>query len=265
MFTDDVEGATDIVSNCRFDSPNISCVKGWLEVMKSAGEKSAIENAQTHFEEALAQDESYLEAFFGLARVGEIAKKSTLTQNSVNEILLNHPSYVPGLLDKCRMCLSLQDFTQLYEVVNETLREERNNLIAYKYWAVYAMVSEGAHDVTLEKYERLSELITQSEPSNVNFMLGTAKIMSRICGRSNTIINISIKMLEKCRSIASADVEILTELAYNYLMINEIDKAYALYKDAAGIDFSRSEPTIGMIRTLISKGDLDEAESQLMF
>ena len=48
-------------------------------------------------------------------------------------------------------------------------------------------------------------------------------------------------------------------------MINEIDKAYSLYKEAAGIDFSRPEPTIGMIRTLIYKGDLDEAESQLMF
>lgn len=102
----------------------------------------------------------------------------------------------------------LQDFTQLYEVINETLREERGNLIAYKYWAVYAMVSEGAHDVTLEKYERLSELIANSEPSNVNFMLGCAKIMSRICGRSNAVINISIKMLEKCKSLVSNDVEL---------------------------------------------------------
>ena len=216
MFIDDIESANDIINNCRFDTPNISCVRGWLEIMKSSGDKGAIEAAQTHFDEALSQDERYIEAFFGLARVGEMSKKNTLTQNSVNEILLNHPSYVPGLLEKCRMCLMLQDFTQLFEVINETLREERNNLIAYKYWAVYAMVSEGAHDTTLDKYDRLSELISSTEPTNVNFMLGTAKVMSRICGRSNTIVNISIRMLEKCRSIVGGDVELLTELAYNY-------------------------------------------------
>lgn len=52
MFTDDVEGAGDIINNCRFDTPNISCVKGWLEIMKSSHEKSAIDNAQNFFDDA---------------------------------------------------------------------------------------------------------------------------------------------------------------------------------------------------------------------
>ena len=96
------------------------------------------------------------------------------------------------------------------------------------------MVSEGNHDLFVEKYERLSDLISQHEPTNVNFILMTTKLFSRICGRSNSIISISIKMLQKCKQICSNDVDILAELAYNYLMLEDIDMAYGLYKDAAG-------------------------------
>lgn len=265
MFINDVREAEDILSACRFDSPNVFCARGWLELMKSGENKTSGENAQTHFEEALAQDGNYIEAFFGQSRCGEITKKTNVTQNAVNEIQMNHPEYVPGLLEKCRMSLLIQDFAQLSEVINDTQREERNNLIAHKYWALYGMVSEGSHDLAQEKYERLSELIAQTEPTNSEFMIGCAKVMSRICGRSNAIINISIKMLEKCKNVDATNVETQTELAYNYLMVDEIEKAYNHYKDAASLDMAKPDPIIGMIRTQILKHEYDDAESQLEF
>ena len=50
-------------------------------------------------------------------------------------------------------------------------------------------------------------------------------------------------------------------------MIDDIEKAYTLYKEASAMELEMvsSEPIIGMIRCLILKGELEEAECQLRF
>ena len=93
----------------------------------------------------------------------------------------------------------------------------------------------------------------------------TAKLMSRICGRATRILDICIRMLEKCRKIKPVAPEPLVELGNCYYMINQLPKAKKYFEEAAGIDLESLDPMVGMLKTMIAMDSYGEAEIQLEF
>lgn len=194
-----------------------------------------------------------------------MTKKHTIYQNAVNDILLSHGEYVPALIEKCRMNLNIQDYDQLKESIRELVRSDKNNIIAYQYWTFYDLAHEGNLDNGRDRLERLFSLINDLEPNNFQLMLMTSQLMSRICGRATRILNICMRLLEKCRRLQPLAPEAIVELGNCYYMVNDLDKALELFKEAASIDLESLDPMIGMLKAMIAKSNFQEAEVQLEF
>jgi len=212
-------------------------------------------------------DSKNVEAFFGLARLGERVRKVNISQNAVNDILYQNPDYLPGLIEKCRLGVFKRDSGMTKEGYQDVLKIDRNNILGYVYWTFSLLAYEGALDEAREKYEKLYQLIANQEPDNAELMMFVAKLMSRICGRATVIVNISIKLIERVRQLDMESIDAMLEMALNLYMIEDYQQALNMYKMASSLnpDASDIRPMIGILRTQIAKGDIGEAELQLKF
>lgn len=163
------------------------------------------------------------------------------------------------------MNLNIQDYEQLKESIRELVKADKSNIIAYQYWTFYDLAHEGNLDNARDRMERLYSLINELEPNNYNLMIMTSQLMSRICGRATRIINICMRMLEKCRKLNPLSSDAIVELGNCYFMVNDLEKASELYKEAASIDLESMDPMIGMLKAMIAKSNFSEAEIQLEF
>ena len=208
-----------------------------------------------------------MEAFFGLGRLGERVKKQQICQNAVNDILDLNPDYLPGLIEKCRLGVLKRDFGMIKEGYQELLKIDKKNIQGHLYWTFTLLAQEGQLDEARDKYEKLYQLIASQEPDNAEFMMFVSKLMSRICGRATMIINISMKLVERCRQLDMMNLDAILELGNGFYMIENYPQALNTYKMAASMnsDIGDIRPMVGILRTQISKGDFQEAEIQLRF
>ena len=82
-------------------------------------------------------------------------------------------------------------------------------------------------------------------------MVFVTRLFSRICGRATLIINISLRLIERCRQIDAMSVEPLLEMGNNLYMIEDYTQAFNMYKMAASLNSNASDlrPMIGIIKT----------------
>jgi hypothetical protein len=65
------------------------------------------------------------------------------------------------MIERMRMSLILFDYEVMFEAITETLQADRGNIMAYLYWAFYALAKEGNLELGREKYEKLYGLIQE--------------------------------------------------------------------------------------------------------
>jgi len=202
---------------------------------------------------------------FGLARLGESIRDSSLYQEAVSDILYSNSEFIPAMIERCRMNLNIQAFDQLEESIEALLKADRNNIIGLSYQTWYALCRKGDLDEANESFERLFSIITDKEPNNYGIMVRNAQLMSKTCGRATQIINTCIRLLLKARKIDPLRPEPIIELANCNYMVSDYKEAFKLYQEAATIDIDNLIPSIGMLKCLIAQNKLTEAESQLEF
>lgn len=153
------------------------------------------------------------------------------------------------------------------EGFQELLKIDKNNIMGYIYWTFHLLVADGNLDEAREKYDKLYQLICAQEPDNLELMLLVSRLMSRLCGRANLIINISIRIIERCRQLDAMSILPILELANNFYMIEDFSQAFNMYKMAASLntDVSDLRPMLGIIKTQMARGEMQEAEMQLQF
>lgn len=265
LFNGNLDEAVEISRGTKYDSPQTLIAKGWCDLLCKSKEEAI--SAQRFFDEALRVDQKAVEAYFGLSRLGEKVRQAQITHNAVNDILDQNPDYVPGLLEKCRLGCLKKDYASIQESYTEILKMDRNNILAYVYSIFYSLSQEGNLDDSREKYEIIYKLIMSHEPDNLDLIIFITRLVSRLCGRASVILNISLRLIERCRQIDMMSIEPLLELGINLYMIEDFSQAYNTFKMAASLntDMGDLRPMLGMIKTQIAKGELEEAALQLQF
>ena len=265
MFNGEFDSARQILQHTHFDSPQTLVAKGWLEVYTQEEEKAEI--GKRYFEDALKVDQRNVEAYFGLARLGEKVKKASVVQNAVNDILELNSDFVPALIDKCRLGVLKRDFAVIKEGCQELLRLDKNNILGFIYNVFYLLAEEGKLDEAREKYEKLSQLLLSQESENIDLLLFVARLFSRLCGRATVILSISYRLLDQCRKLDNMSVEVLLEIGNTEYMLEEYSHALRSFKTAASLNTEVSDlaPMLGLILTQIAMNQLEEAELQLKF
>ena len=76
-------------------------------------------------------------------------------------------------------------------------------------------------------------------------------MFSRVSGRNPKIVNITLALLQRGRKLQPLSPDLCLEMAKQTLMLEDYEKAYGLFQEAAALDEGRVESLAGMIQCRI--------------
>ncbi|XP_054888244.1 tetratricopeptide repeat protein 21B [Poeciliopsis prolifica] len=238
-------------------------LKAWIDV--TSGKDTYIRKAGKYFDEAL-KERADVFALMGKAQYYECRQNYSGALEMVNQVIVSFSGFIPALVKKMKLLLSLQDWDQTIDAAHRLLQKDKNNLEALRMLALHSLCRDG--DIT-EAVKQLSNLINGLdilEPNNAELYYRMSVAFTRVCGRSDKVIEQTFRMVERAYSMASRDPDLATELGYQMVLQGRIKEALKWYKIAITNKEKTSVSALtGIARCQVIEGLLDDAEQQLEF
>ena len=266
MFMFEFKESQEMFDCCSDSNPNTTTAKAWLEFYISS--ESSLKNSLQIFHNLLKDATNItklIDALLGKAKSSEVQKKFSITLDSLNEILVTFPKFLPALSEKAKVLMMIGDWEQSIETCNKIFTSEKNDLTSHKIILFNLLAREGNLETFLQKFGEFLTLIDQLEPKNTELMMEISRLFSRISGSNPAIIKSTIGIIHKCRKINPLEVDFAIEMANQYIMVKDFSQAFNLFQEAASLDESKSEALVGMIKCRIKQGMIDDAEKQIEF
>ncbi|KAM9344194.1 tetratricopeptide repeat protein 21B isoform 2-T2 [Pholidichthys leucotaenia] len=244
------------------DSREGKILKGWIDV--TSGKDSYARKAGKYFDEGLKEGADVF-ALMGKAQYNEYRQNYSGALEIINQVVVSFPEFLPGLVKKMKLLLSLQDWEQTTDAARRLLQKDKNNLEALQMLALHSLCREG--DIA-EAVNHLSDLISSLdilEPHNPELFYRMSRAFTRLCGRNEKIIEQTCRMVERAFSLAPGDSDLATELGYQMVLQGRIKEAMKWYKAAFGSRDDILPALTGIIHCQLIEGQLEDAEQQFEF
>ncbi|XP_015334424.2 tetratricopeptide repeat protein 21B isoform X1 [Marmota marmota marmota] len=237
-------------------------LKAWLDITR--GKEPYAKKALRYFEEGL-QDGNDIFALLGKAQCLEMRQNYSGALETVNQIIVNFPSFIPAFVKKMKLQLTLQDWDQTVETAQRLLLQDNQNVEALRMLALYHLCREGDIEKASSKLENLGKALDAMEPQNAQLFYKMTIAFSRTCGRSQLILQKIQTLLEKSFSLSPQQSEFATELGYQMILQGKIKEALKWYKTAMTLNETSVSALVGFIRCQLIEGQLQDADQQLEF
>ncbi|XP_034444059.1 tetratricopeptide repeat protein 21B-like [Hippoglossus hippoglossus] len=237
-------------------------LKAWIDV--TSGKDDYARKTGKYFDEGL-KEKADVFALMGKAQYHEYLQNYSGALIMVNQVIESSPGFVPALIKKMKLVLSLQDWDQTIKVARRLLEKDRNNLEAVRMLALHSLCKNG--DIT-ESVKQLSTLIRNLdylEPHNPELIYRMSLAFTRVCGRNEKVIEQTSRMVERAFSVASRNSYLATELGYQMVLQGSIKEAMKWYKIAMTLDETSVSALTGIIHCQLIEGHLEDAKQQLEF
>uniref|UniRef100_A0A668AXT2 Tetratricopeptide repeat domain 21B n=1 Tax=Myripristis murdjan TaxID=586833 RepID=A0A668AXT2_9TELE len=225
-------------------------LKAWIDLTSS--KDAYARKAGKYFDEGL-KERADVFALMGKAQYYEYRQNYSGALETVNQVIVSFPGFLPALIKKMKLLLSLQDWEQTIDA-------------AHRFGSYYQII----HIHKRQGLFHLANLISSLdilEPHNSDFDLLQFffLIVSLQCGRNEKVIEQTHRMVERAFSLASADSDLATELGYQMVLQGKTKEAMKWYKTAMTLDETSVSALTGIIRCQLIEGHLEDAEQQLEF
>ncbi|XP_001096248.2 tetratricopeptide repeat protein 21B isoform X1 [Macaca mulatta] len=237
-------------------------LKAWLDITR--GKDPYTKKALKYFEEGL-QDGNDTFALLGKAQCLEMRQNYSGALETVNQIIVNFPSFLPSFVKKMKLQLALQDWDQTVETAQWLLLQDSQNVEALRMQALYYVCREGDIEKASTKLENLGNALDAMEPQNAQLFYNITLAFSRTCGRSQLILQKIQTLLEKAFSLNPQQSEFATELGYQMILQGRVKEALKWYKTAMTLDETSVSALVGFIQCQLIEGQLQDADQQLEF
>lgn len=238
-------------------------LKAWIDV--TSGKDMYVRKAGKYFDEGL-KERADIFALMGKAQYYECRQNYSGALEMVNQVIVSFSGFIPALVKKMKLLLSLQDWDQTIDAAHRLLQRDKNNLEALRMLALHSLCREG--DIT-EAVNQLSNLLSSLdllEPNNPELYYRMSVAFTRVCGRNEKVIEQTFRMVERAYSMASGDPDLATELGYQMVLQGRIKEAMKWYKIAITNKEKTSVSALtGIARCQVIEGQLDDAAQQLEF
>ncbi|XP_030641842.1 tetratricopeptide repeat protein 21B [Chanos chanos] len=237
-------------------------LKGWIDL--TSNKEAYAKKSGKYFEEAL-KEKSYVFALMGKAHHYEYRQNYSFALEVVNQIIVGFPAFLPALIKKMKLLLSLQDWEQTVDAAQRLLQKDKNNLEALRMLALHTLCREGDTGECANQLSNLNSHLDLQEHHNPELLYRMSLAFTRVCGRAERVLQQTHAMVERAFSQASADSDLATELGYQLVLLGRVKEAMKCYKTAMTLDESSVSALIGIIRCQLMEGHLEDAEQQLEF
>uniref|UniRef100_A0A8C2CMV6 Tetratricopeptide repeat domain 21B n=1 Tax=Cyprinus carpio TaxID=7962 RepID=A0A8C2CMV6_CYPCA len=211
-------------------------LKGWIDLRSN--KDAYAKKSGKYFDEAL-KEKSDIFALMGKVHYYEFRQNYSGALETINQVIVSYPSFLPALVKKMKLLLTLQDWEQTIDAAQRLLQRDKNNLEALRMLALHSLCREGD--------------------------AGEVNVICYGCGRAEKVLQHTHRMVERAFAQASSDSELATELGYQLVLLGRVKEAMKWYKTAMTLDESSVSALIGIIRCQLMEGHIEDAEQQLEF
>ncbi|XP_030886592.1 tetratricopeptide repeat protein 21B [Leptonychotes weddellii] len=151
-------------------------LRAWLDITR--GKEPYTKKALRYFEEGL-QDGNDIFALLGKAQCLEMRQNYSGALETVNQIIVNFPSFLPAFVKKMKLQLALQDWDQTVETAQRLMLQDNQNVEALRILALYYLCREGDIEKAATKLENLENALDAMEPQNAQLFYKITVAFSR--------------------------------------------------------------------------------------
>ncbi|XP_067908211.1 tetratricopeptide repeat protein 21B-like [Heterodontus francisci] len=235
-------------------------LKGWIELTDN--NNGNLKKAASYLEEGL-QDSTDI---FGLVgKVCYLQKKQNflIGLETVNQIIAKSPAFLPALILKMKLFLAQNNWDQTLETAQRIMLKDGTNVDALLILCLHALCKEGDQAEAENYVKQLISALEKREPQNPKLYQRVAVLLSRMCGRNQTILDQTYSLVERALYMAPTDAQIATELGFQLLLQDKLRDAVKQYTDTMKLDETNMPALTGRIQAEILLGQLEDAEQQL--
>ncbi|KAI4887077.1 hypothetical protein NFI96_013965, partial [Prochilodus magdalenae] len=237
-------------------------LKGWIDL--TCGKDAYAKKSGKYFDEAL-KEKINIFALMGKVQYYEFRQNYSGALETVNQVIVSYPSFMPALVKKMKLLLNLQDWEQTVDAAQRLLQRDKSNLQALRMLALHSLCREGDIGESVKQLLNLISNMDTQEPNNSELLYRMSLAFTRVCGRAEKVLQHTHTMVERSFSQASGEAELATELGYQLVLQGRTKEAIKWYQTAMSLDESSVSALIGIIRCQLIEGHLEDAEQQLEF
>ncbi|XP_041120641.1 tetratricopeptide repeat protein 21B [Polyodon spathula] len=237
-------------------------LKGWIDL--TSGKDAYAKKSVKYFDEGM-KDGIDVFGMMGKAQYYEFRQNYSGALETVNQVIVAFPNFLPAFIKKMKLFLTLQDWEQTVEAAQRLLQKDENNLEALRMLALYSLCSKGNIDESITQVSNLVGSLDRFEPHNAELFYRMSLAFTRVCGRNQMILQQTQTLVERAFAMASDDAELATELGYQLVLQGKLKEAIKWYKTAMTLDETSVSALTGIIKCQLIEGHLEEAEQQLEF
>ncbi|CAN9497793.1 unnamed protein product [Ophioblennius macclurei] len=238
-------------------------LKAWIDV--TSGKDAYARKAGKYFDEGL-KERADVSALMGKAQYYEYRQNYSGALEMVNQVIVSFPAFLPALIKKMKLLLTLQDWEQTIDAAHRLLQNDKNNLEALQMLAIHSLCRDGDINESARQLSNLVSSLEIQEPRNPDLFYRMSLAFTRVCGRNEKVLEQTFRMVDRAFSLASGDPDLATELGYQMVLQGRIKEAMKWYKTAISNKEKTSVSALtGIIRCQLIEGHLEDAEQQLEF
>ncbi|PRP77845.1 tetratricopeptide repeat protein 21B-like [Planoprotostelium fungivorum] len=238
---------------------------GWVDL--TCGRQQLSKKSINHFEKSISSSGSSrnIEAMLGKAKFFEVNGQYLQAIELLNAIVVNSSNFTPALTEKTKVLLMMGDWEQSFETATRVLQSEPNNVEALRFIVLYHLCQESKVSTAANKIETLIQALDRYEPKNAGVYLNCAKPFSRLAGRNAQILQQTLTLADRARSLQSDGSAYHTEYGHQQLLLGNIKEALMSYRHAINLQAESEAAFIGSIKCQILENQLEEAQKQFQF
>ncbi|XP_067824088.1 tetratricopeptide repeat protein 21B-like [Heptranchias perlo] len=237
-------------------------LEGWIEL--TGNKNGNLKKAVGYLEEGL-QDSKDTFGLMGMVCCLQKEQNYVAGLETVNQIIVTIPTFLPALILKMKLFLAQNNWDQTLETAQRIMLKDGANVDALLILCLHALCKEGEHTEAENYVKQLISALEKREPQNPKLHQRVAVVLSRMCGRNQTILEQTYNLVEHALDMAPADAQIAAELGFQLILQEKLRDAVKQYTDAMKLDESNIPALTGRIRAEILLGQLEDAEQQLEF
>jgi tetratricopeptide repeat protein 21B len=131
--------------------------------------------------------------------------------------------------------MMIGDWEQAIEVAQNIVLEDGNSILAHQILIFNQLARVGSREESVEQTKAFIKKVESVEPSNTALHLFVAKLIARVCSEDGQIIALTQGLLFDCRKSDPLNADFPSEIANQYLMLKDYNKAFQYYQESASL------------------------------
>eukprot|EP00730_Choanoeca_flexa_P019334 TRINITY_DN9437_c0_g2_i5.p1 TRINITY_DN9437_c0_g2~~TRINITY_DN9437_c0_g2_i5.p1 ORF type:complete len:1329 (+),score=492.54 TRINITY_DN9437_c0_g2_i5:125-4111(+) len=244
-------------------------LRGWIDL--TSGREVHEKKALKYFDESLKSFEGNSKSSHLDSLMGKCAYYQTITHDYaqalelINTAVVLFPSYLPALVVKAQVLLSMHDWDGAQEVVSRCFSLDPDAVEAHHLQVLLTLAKTGDYETAAGQLGQLIAALDKSEPTNHKLFYKLCRAPARLGGRHTLVLQQTRTMLDRAMKASPESADYLNEQALQLFRRDHIREAGKLYKKAMSVEETSVTALTGLILCQILVGQLDDAEQQLDF